>query len=221
MKTYLKFIAFIPLFSLIACDKEDDNTQIQQEDYFNIKVGNTWVYKNYTRQSNQELQVSNILDSVIITDKFSFENKEYFVRETFKKNLDTDHIYLFSKKYININEKGHLALLEDHPQEKNNQKEYVLHPGTDKEFVFENEIIIGDVSYGNVVWRLENNQNINIGENQYVTLPFIGRLQPNEIVDRELVAESHYVINIGLVKEVSPGISGGLVWERHLLSYKN
>ncbi|HLW42074.1 MAG TPA: hypothetical protein VKY82_06865 [Flavobacterium sp.] len=221
MKTYLKFIAFIPLFSLIACDKEDDNTQIQQEDYFNIKVGNTWVYKNYTRQSNQELQVSNILDSVIITDKFSFENKEYFVRETFKKNLDTDHIYLFSKKYININEKGHLALLEDHPLEKNNQKEYVLHPGTDKEFVFENEIIIGDVSYGNVVWRLENNQNINIGENQYVTLPFIGRLQPNEIVDRELVAESHYVINIGLVKEVSPGISGGLVWERHLLSYKN
>ena len=75
MKTYLKLIAFISVFLLISCENEDDKTQIQQEDYFNLKVGNTWVYKNYTRKSNQELENNNILDSVIITDKFSFENK--------------------------------------------------------------------------------------------------------------------------------------------------
>ena len=221
MKTYLKLIAFISVFSLISCNNEDDKTQIQQEDYFNLKVGNTWIYKNYTRESNQELENNNILDSVIITDKFSFENKEFYVRETFKKYLTTNQTSFYQTDYLYIDKQSHLISLTVHPEEENTPKEYVLHPGTDKELIFENEIIIGSNSYGKQIFQLENEKNIEIEDKSYLSSPFVGRLQPNDKISKELVTEYHYSKNIGLVKEILPAISGTTVFERHLISYKN
>jgi len=221
MKTYLKLIAFISVFLLISCENEDDKTQIQQEDYFNLKVGNTWVYKNYTRKSNQELENNNILDSVIITDKFSFENKEFYVRETFKKYLTIHQTSLYQTDYLYINQHNHLISLAVHPEEENTLKEYVLHPGTDKELIFENEIIIGSNSYGKQIYQLENEKNIEIEGKSFLSSPFVGRLQPNDKITKELVTEYHYSKNIGLVKEIVPTVSGTTIFERHLISYKN
>jgi len=221
MKNYLKITTVAAMLCLISCDKEDDTTKAEQEDLFNLKVGRNWVYKNYYGDSIQGMKFSNTLDSVVLTDKFNFENKNYFKRETFYKNLNIGSWEWRSVNYIYINSKGHLITFAKDPRENNDQKEHTIHPGTDKDFIHQNEVIFAGESYGTVVYKLENNQSINVEGKDYLSYPYIGRLQPNEKVKKELVAEFHYSKDIGLVKEVTPSLSGYSVFEKHLVSYKN
>jgi len=219
MKNYLKITTVATMLCLISCDKEDDSTKTEQEDLFNLKVGRNWVYKNYNGDSLQNIRFSNSFDSVVLTDKFTFENKNYFKRETFYKNLNIGSWQWKSMNYIYVNPKGHLIIIEKNPRENNNQKEYVVHPGKDKDFTHQDEIIIGGESYGTVVYKSENNQTINVEGKDYLSYPYIGRLQPNEKVKKELVTELHYVKNVGLVKEILPAISGSFIIEKRLVSY--
>lgn len=221
MKNYLKITTVVALLCLISCDKEDDTTKAEQEDLFNLKVGRNWVYKNYYGDSIQGMKFSNTLDSVVLTDKFTFENKNYFKRETFYKNLSMDEWGLKEVRYIHVNSKGHLIMVEQDPREKNNQKENLLHCGTDKDLKYEYEIVLGGESLGTVVYKLEANRTINVEGKDYLSYPFVGRLQPNEKVPKELVSEYHYAKGVGMVKEVLAAINGDATWERHLVSYSN
>ncbi len=220
MKNYLKITTVVAMLCLISCDKEDA-IKAEQEDLFNLKVGRNWVYKNYTRDSLQNLKFSNSFDSVVLTDKFTFENKEFFKSERFYKNLNVGSWERRGVNYIYVNFKGHLISFVKDPRENNDQNEYTIHPGTDKDFTYEEEFIVGEKSYGTVVCKLENNQNINVEGKDYLSYPYIWRLQPNEKVKKELVSEYHYAEGIGMVKEVLAALSGDATWERHLVSYKD
>lgn len=221
MKNYLKITTIAAMLCMISCDKEDNNAKTEQQDLFNLKVGRNWVYKNYIGDSLQNLKFSNSLDSVVLTDKFTFENKNYFKRETFYKNLNIDEWGLKEVRYIHVNSKGHLVIIEKDPRENNNQKEYVVHPGMDKDFTYEEEFFVAGESYGIIVYKSENNQNINVEGKDYLSYPYILSLQPNEKVKKELVSEYHYAEGIGMVKEVLAGLSGSGTFERHLVSYKD
>lgn len=221
MKNYLKITTIAAMLCLISCDKEDDNTKIEKEDFFNLKVNRNWLYKNYNGDTTQGVKFSNTLDSVVLTDKFTFENKNYFKRETFYKNLNMDEWRLKEVKYIHVNSKGHLIMIEQDPREKNNQKESIVHPGMNKDFTHQEEFFVVGESYGIVVCKSENNQTINVEGKDYLSYPYIWRLQPNEKVPKELVSEYHYAEGIGMVKEVLAAISGDATWERHLVSYSN
>ena len=221
MKNYLKITTVLTMLCLISCDKEDDNAKKEQEDLFNLKVGRNWVYKNYTRDSLQNLKFSNSLDSVVLIDKFTFENKNYFKRETFYKNLNMDEWRLKEVKYIHVNSKGHLIMIEQDPRAKNNQKESIVHPGMDKDFTYEEEFFLGGEFLSNIVYKLEANRTISVEGTNYLSYPFVGRLQPNEKIPKERVTEYHYAKGVGMVKEVLVAIYGDATWERHLVSYSN
>ncbi|KAA5533922.1 hypothetical protein [Paenimyroides baculatum] len=221
MKNYLKITAVVTMLCLISCDKEDDSTKTEQEDLFNLKVGRNWVYKNYNGDSLQNIRFSNSFDSVVLTDKFTFENKNYFKRETFYKNLNIGSWQWRSVNYIYVNPKGHLITFGKDPREDNDQKEHTIHPGVDKDFIHNEEVIFGGESYGTVVYKLEANRTINVEGTDYLSYPFVGRLQPNEKIPKERITEYHYAKGIGMVKEVLAAIYGDATWERHLVSYSN
>ena len=221
MKNYLKITTIVAMLCLISCDKEDDTTKIEKEDFFNLKVSRNWVYKNYYGVTIQGVKFSNTLDSVVLTDKFTLENKNYFKRETFYKNLNMDEWRLKEVKYIHVNSKGHLIMIGKDPREDNNQKEYTIHSGTDKDFIRQEEFFVGGEFLGNIVYKLEDNRTINVEGKDYLSYPFIARLQPNEKVPKELVSEYHYAKGVGMVKEVLAAINGDATWERHLVSYSN
>ena len=221
MKNYLKITTIVAMLCLISCDKEDDNTKIEQEDFFNLKVSRNWVYKNYYGDTIQGIKFSNTLDSVVLTDKFIFENKNYFKRETFYKNLNMDEWRLKEVKYIHVNSKGHLIMIEQDPREKNNQKESIVHPGMNKDFTYEEEFFLGGEFLSNIVYKLEANRTVNVEGKDYLSYPFVARLQPNEKIPKERVTEYHYAKGIGMVKEVLVAVYGGGTWERHLVSYKD
>lgn len=222
MKNYLKILSLSTMCFMIACNKDDEQV-IQEEtvNFFNLKTGNYWVYKNYDGDSIQNMKFSNTLDSVVLTDKFTFDKKDYFRKETFYKNVDANTWNMKSSNYIYVNSKGHLITVGKDPRESNNQKEYTTHPGADKDFSYQEEIIYRGESYGTVVYKLEDNQNINVEGKDYVSYPYIGRLPANDKVRKELVSEYHYTKGIGMVKEVLATISGDTTFERHLVSYKN
>lgn len=222
MKNYLKILSLSTMCLLIACNKDDEQV-IKEEtvNFFNLKTGNYWVYKNYDGDSIQNMKFSNTLDSVVLTDKFTFDKKDYFRKETFYKNVDANTWNSKSVYYISVNSKGHLITVGKDPRESNNQKEYTTHPGTDKDFSYQEEIIYGGESYGIVICKSENNQTINVEGKDYVSYPYIWRLQPNEKVKKELVSEFHYAKNVGLVKETTPMISGSFIIEKRLTSFKN
>jgi len=192
---------------------------MEQENFFNLKVGRNWVYKNYNGDSIQGMKFSNTLDSVVLTDKFNFENKNYFKREIFYKNLNIGSWEWRSVNYIYINSKGHLITFAKDPRENNDQKEHTIHPGLDKDFIHNDEVIFGGESYGTVVYKLEANRTISVEGTDYLSYPFVGRLQPNEKVPKERVTEYHYAKGVGMVKEVLAAIYGDATWERHLVSY--
>lgn len=221
MKNYLKITTVVAMLCLISCDKEDDNTKIEQEDFFNLKVGRNWVYKNYNGDSLQNIRFSNSFDSVVLTDKFTFENKEYFKKDTFYKNLNMDEWGFKEVRYIHVNSKGHLIIFEQDPRENNDKKEHTIHPGVDKDFIHNDEVVFGGESYGTVVYKLEANRTISVEGTDYLSYPFVGRLQPNEKMPKERVTEYHYAKGVGMVKEVLAGIYGDATWERHLVSYKD
>lgn len=222
MKNYFKLLSLSSLCLLTACEKSDDQViQKDTADFFNLKVGNYWVYKNYAGDAIQNIEFSNSLDSVVITDKFTFDKKDYFKMETFYNKLNINDLIWKSANYFYINTKGYLIKVEEDPREKNNQKEYVMHPGVDKDFTFQQEIVLGGELYGIVNYKLENNKTINVEGKDYVSYPYIGRLPANEKIKKELVSEYHYTKGVGMVKEVLAAISGDVTFERHLVSYKN
>ena len=145
MKTNL-FALLAALFMLSSCSRSEDDMSEQtntETPFFNLKVGNEWVYKTYSRSDyNSDFKFYGKVDSIKIVETVSLNNKTYAKVRHAERNMnyptvpnDQNTYY----EYWRVNAKGHLVSLNsyyfNHGDTADN-REAVQHAGRDYDYSF-------------------------------------------------------------------------------------
>jgi len=97
------FFALI-IFSLlfVSCTNEGTETP-EEENFYALKVGNSWVYKNYLYQNSTDTyEVSGVIDSVKIVGNTEINGNTYFDLQT-RTSGNNANVF-----YLNSNGESHL-----------------------------------------------------------------------------------------------------------------
>jgi len=219
MKTNL--FALVAVFSmLISCSRSEDiaiEQTTEEIPFFNLKVGNEWVYKTYDRQdSTTELKFNGKIDTLKIIQKVTLNNKEYSkVLHSYKYNSNPNY------EYWRVNNKGHLVLLPSYYFDQGistDNLEIVKHACTDYNYSYTDS---GFNNYGNITYKLYPKTTITMNNQTYNVSPYKGYFVPNAQNPNLLpkVVEFNYKENIGLIKSVCHSVEGTYNFEEHLVSY--
>lgn len=219
---FLAISAF--LFFTISCSRTDDVTeqQVQETSFFNLKVGNEWVYKTYDRADfNSELTANGEVDSIKIVSQVSLNGKNYYKVENI--NTQPPNHYpnrTVSYSYWRVNEKGHLVSLTSYNFNQGNTSEnfeWVKHPGKDASYTYRDPSMD---QFGNITYKLYPETTITLNNQSYKVSPYNGQFVPNSqnpnLVPK--LIENNFSEGIGLVKSVCHSVSGTYNFEQHLVS---
>ena len=157
MKKIISVIAFA--IALSSCSSDDDKNQ---QDFFNLKVGNMWVYKKYNVLGN-EARYSGSNDTVRVTGTEIHNEKVYY-----KLTHSLGEIFE-NGELLRINEKGHLE----------SETGFVVHPGSDKNYTYRNSPL-NNLDYGYVDYALEDVTEVIVEDKNYTIYPYIGHLTASE-----------------------------------------
>ena len=175
--TMKKIVTLMTLvIALSSCSNDDDKNK---EEFFNLKVGNEWVYKSYTINGNQE-KYSGRTDTVKVVGIENIDGKEYF------KLTGSDGL-LDGEALLRIDESGHLI----------NSLGRVLHPGTDSSFT-ETRPANSNYDFGTTTFTLKDKTTMAVEGENYEVSPYSGYFTPYP--DKDLPEGE------GVVKGYSPGI---------------
>jgi hypothetical protein len=152
MKKIVVFMAFAIVLS--SCSNDDDKNK---EEFFNLKVGNQWVYKRYSVNETQETY-SGQTDTVKVVGTETLEGNEYF-RLTHTNWIEGE------EEFLRVDENGHLI----------NSLGFVTHPGTDNEYT-----ATFTESYGKFDYRLDPFYDIIVEGENYTISPYICYYTPTE-----------------------------------------
>lgn len=211
-------ILFIAILSTSCSTEGDVNVTPTQEDFFNLNVGNTWVYKryNFELENPTTYTFSGITDNVEIVENVSL-NGVSFSKLKHTKTHSNNSEQSIEFEYLRVNSSGHLigfyASQYDLETIDENSGQ-VYHPGTDFNFG-----ITVEFPYGSLNYSLHPQENIIVENNNYLVLPFKGVFTPSSSELESKTVESNYQSQIGLVKTVSHLVSGPYGWEDRLISY--
>ena len=225
MKTKL-FTLLAGLLLLTSCSESQDDITEQtttETSFFNLKIGNEWVYKTYDRQDfTSELKPNGEVDSVKIVSTVTLNGKNYFKVENINRrppNYSPNRTVSYN--YWRVTDKGHLVSLSSYYFDQGNSSdavELVKHSGKDFSYVY------ADISlsqYGNIIYKLYPETTITLNNESYKVSPYNGQFTPNAqnptLIPK--VVEYNYKEGIGLVKSVCHSVSGTYNFEQHLESY--
>lgn len=221
MKTNL-FALLAVFLMLTSCSRSEDviNEETVETPFFNLKVGNEWVYKTYDRADyNSEFKFSGKIDTLKIINEVSLNNKKYFkVEHSYKENVNPDYMYY---EYWRVNDKGHLLGLDSYNFDQGNNSdnlERVKHPGKDLSYTYKDN---GYIEFGDLFFKIYPETTITINNQIYQVLPYNGQFTPNaqnpNIIPK--LVEYNYKEGVGLVKFVSHSVVGTYNFEDRLESY--
>ena len=100
MKNIIKNVPFLFVaISFLSCS-EDDNTTSAEESFFNLNVGNKWVYKKYENSNFNptEFTFNGVVDTIKIIDEVTISGL------TFAKKLISDKLKLSASLRYDKNE---------------------------------------------------------------------------------------------------------------------
>lgn len=221
MKTNLLAVLAVSLF-LTSCSRSDDAIEetTQETPFFNLKVGNEWVYKTYNRADyTSEFKFSGKIDTLKIVDEVILNNKKYAkVRHSYKDNPDLNQKY----EYWRVNDKGHLlSLNQDFFNLGNDSEEYVKHPGKDFSYSHKQDYNLDAGYMGTIIYKLYSNETITVENHSYTVSPYKGVFTPSNLNPMQLskTVNSDYIENIGLVRYVNHAVTGTGNSEDRLVSY--
>lgn len=223
MKSLLRQSCLLSIFFIFLSCENDDSSNTTTN-FFNLSVGNEWVYKVYhnTPQSESELIFSGRTETVKIVDIVEHQGFTFYKKQTQRTN--SNETFSISYSYLRINNSGHLIELEfnsdniyDYPTEITEETGTVLHPGNDESFIG-----VIDRFFGSLEFKLYSSENISVEDNNYYVYPYRGILTPSEGFEylAEKQPEYCYQPNIGLVKSVIYGVAYGYATESRLVSYE-
>ncbi len=235
MKNLISKILFVFTASiLLSCSKNDDPATLPEKNpqFFNLNVGNIWVYKNYQNIQNlpnqNELTFTGIVDTVKIIGIENIQGFTFAKKKSKKIFLSTGNVKSISYSYLRVNNLGHLIEITDinNIGVLNETSGYVIHPGNDVNFVYNQEINNGssEVIYGNIEYRIYNSINKEVEGINYFVTPFNGIFTPtpaslqNGIISKTV--EFNYSSNVGLIKSLSHSLFGPTIFEERLVYYQ-
>lgn len=229
MKTNL-FALLAALFMLSSCSRSEDDMSEQtntETPFFNLKVGNEWVYKTYDREDfTSQLKPNGKVDSLKIVESVSLNNKTYAKVRHAERNMnyptvpnDQNTYY----EYWRVNAKGHLVSLNSYyfnQGDTADSREAVKHAGRDYDYSFKD---LSFSEYGITIYKLYPQTNITVDGKSYNVSPYNGQFTPNSGHNySDLFAklvENNYKEGVGLVKSVCHSVRGTYNFEKHLVSY--
>lgn len=221
MKSFLKyFLISITAVLLISCS-DDNNPQLEDESFFNLNVGNLWIYKRYDNSySNPEVFTFNgLIDSVKIIEHIQLEGITVAKKWTKRINVNNNNHILFEKiSYVYVNNLGHLKELQNYiPEHVLNGFGNLLHPGLDYNLNFTTDF----QGFGTIEHTLSETVNINVEGQEFIVVPFLGYFTPSPQYPNiePKIMEHNYQKKIGLVLRVCPSLSIG-TFEERLVHYE-
>lgn len=186
------------VIALSSCSNDDDNNK---KEFFNLKVGNEWVYKKYNvNNAGVETYIGEI-DTVKVVGIENIDGKDFY------RLTHTNHQFM-EYELLRENEMGYLVSSTD----------YVVHPGTDKNYTESRTILNGN---GIVNYSLKDVMSINVDDVTYEVYPFSGYYTPSPGIggaEGEGVIEA-YAKGIGFVIRHYKYVAGAAYFEYRLVSY--
>ena len=216
---FLKIPILFLLFALGACS-DDDNSSSTEEDFFNLNLGNQWVYKRYNFNFDNPTvyTFSGEIEHVEVVEIVSINGQDFSKlkhTKTYANNPNSSIEY----EYLRVNGSGHLVGFMDASSDIdesliNENSLGVLHPGEDFSYQY-----IRTEPYGIITHQLTPRVDMTVEGNDYSVLPYKGIFIPSspELVSKTV--EYNYQKQIGLVKRVCHVVAGPHSWEDRLVSY--
>ncbi|MBN8623153.1 MAG: hypothetical protein J0L47_08490 [Flavobacteriales bacterium] len=227
MKKIINFLLVGVLFSVISCQRTDDSItppSEQKDNFFNLNVGNKWVYKTYANPDFTDPQspytYTGRIDSVSIVGNVTIQGLTFAKERTkiFYSGLNTNGSVIYH--YLRVNSKGHLV---SYPATDNVQVTEtggtVRHPGKDMSYNYSSEVIEG-ILLGHLFYKLAADKNILLDDVQYSVSPYEGKFTPLSTQTNLLpkTQEVSYKSGLGKVKDVCHAIYGKNFTETRLVS---
>lgn len=216
---FLKIPILFLVFALGACS-DDDNSSLPQEDFFNLNLGNQWVYKRYNFDfDNPSIYTfSGETEHVEVVEIVSINGLNFSKLKHTKTYANSPNSSI-EYEYLRVNESGHLvgfmgAVSDIDENFITENFAGVLHPGEDFSYQF-----IRTEPYGTITHQLTPRVSMTVEGNNYSVFPYKGVFVPNSSDLVTKTVEYNYQKQIGLVKRVCHTVSGSSSWEDRLVSY--
>ena len=180
---------------VFSCSKKDDEEIAPHDPFFNLKIGNTWVYKEYQSGADGVLNFTNKIDSV------SVPGDTIIAGNTYSKILHEETGHYFTQYLWREDSSGHLV----------NEHGVVLHSGTDKTY-YSNQF----TGSGTINYHLLDAINVTVEGNDYYVYPYHGDYVPLDPEAQHEFLERSFQKNLGMV---TSHVSGNPSKELRLVSY--
>ena len=219
MKNYfIKISIFFLSICFVACTNDDNSAQ-PDEAFFNLNVGNQWVYKKYDFDFDTPgvYTFSGIIDNVEVVDIVNLNGISFSKIKHTKTSENNPSQYIYYE-YLRVNDKGHLIGISENDisniENINENSGNVYHPGID--FDYQKNF---NQSYGSMTYSVSPATTITVENNSYNTVLYKGVFTPISEGLPSKTTEDHYQKQIGLVKRICHTVSTNYSWEERLVSY--
>ncbi|WP_298222940.1 hypothetical protein [Flavobacterium sp.] len=216
---------FLVLMALTAssCSSNSDSEPEPLPAFFNLNVGNEWVYKEYKNSYDNldEYNFTGKIDSVEVLSIVNIEGIEFSKLRHKIGNATETMNPQYNYEYLRVDEFGHLVgsnpngFLYEDPTTAG-QLNIMRHPGDDT--TYQNTVVQESGTYFASVYP---NTNIIVEGNNYTVSPLVLEYTSPEgtmpIINKSV--ESDYQRQIGLVKKTNAYVSSPVYWENRLVSY--
>ena len=213
-------IAILFTFAAVvtSCNENDDVVQTPETPtaFFNLKVGNKWVYKKYQNSENEPavFTFSGITDNVEVVGEVKVNGLIFSKVHHSHGNYSEPSGY----EYWRVNNRGHLIIFRTEEIEEDVTEEMgeTLHPGSDSSYQF-----TVTREFGTIYYHVTPEINITVEGKNYSVYPFKGDFIPalSQTGMVTKTVEYNYQKGIGLVKGVGHTAAGNYSWEDRLVSY--
>ena len=228
MKHLPKILLIAFTFLVISCRSTDESPVINQPDdaFFNINVGNKWVYKTYENNDFTNPQIPSLfkgrVDSVSIVGTVNIAGLTFAKQRTKIIYPNSNMNNTESFRYLRVNSKGHLIYIYN-PNDPNISETSgtVLHPGTDSKYTYSYDYMEGDQAIVNLIYKLGTDKNIEVEGNSYSVKPYVADITPisNNPALLKKTQDICYKKGVGLVREICHVVYGKGFIETRLVSY--
>lgn len=228
MKICFKILLLAFSVVMLSCRSSEESVPQQEEteDFFNLKVGNQWVYKTYENNDFTNPQsptyFTGRVDSVSIVGNVEIQGFTFAKQRTkiIYPNSYINNSVTF--RYLRVNSKGHLV---SYPDTDNivvtETGGHVMHPGKDFDYTFNNPVIDGQPDpIGNIFYQLDDETTVTVEGNNYTVLPYKGDFTPTVTMPGLIkkTQDISYKKGLGLVKEICHTVFGTKYLETRLVS---
>jgi len=216
-----KFFSLLGLsFLMFSCsnDLEDTTPSSPSSTFFNINVGNKWVYKRYHYNSiTSNFSSYNRIDSVFVTGDTLINTLIYkkIIHKTYSDIVANPSFYLVTKDYLRVDNEDHLVTANG----------FVRHPGFDNQYQYTHDYYLYTDNtpflMGSAIFQVQAPQNLLVEGQNFYLYDYKGDFTGNQSLNfPNNTIHYMYEEGTGLVLQRIPAVSGSGYFEDRLIYFE-